>query len=36
MAFVEKKVDHTLVSTETIRDFVSRLGEEISRDYEGK
>lgn len=36
MAFVEKKVDHTLVTTDTIRDFVARLGEEINRDYEGK
>ncbi len=36
MAFVDKKVDYTLVSREMIRDFVARLGKEISEDYKDK
>ncbi|NLB28265.1 MAG: hypoxanthine phosphoribosyltransferase [Clostridiaceae bacterium] len=36
MAFVEKKVDHRLVSREQIDAFVARLGKQISEDYRGK
>ncbi|HNZ64104.1 MAG TPA: hypoxanthine phosphoribosyltransferase [Bacillota bacterium] len=36
MICLGKKIDHTLVSRDTIRAFVKRLGEEIHRDYEGK
>ncbi len=36
MAFVEKKVDHRLVSREEIDTFVTRLGKQISEDYKGK
>ncbi len=36
MAFVEKKVDHRLVSREEIEAFVARLGKQISEDYKGK
>ncbi len=36
MAFVEKKVDHRLVSREQIDAFVARLGKQISEDYKGK
>ncbi len=31
-----KKIDHTLVDRETITAFVKRLGQEITRDFEGK
>ena len=36
MAFVEKKVDHRLVSREEIDLFVERLGKQIASDYKGK
>jgi hypoxanthine phosphoribosyltransferase len=36
MAFVEKNVDHRLVSREEIDTFVTRLGKQISEDYKGK
>ncbi|MDD4186415.1 MAG: hypoxanthine phosphoribosyltransferase [Clostridiaceae bacterium] len=36
MAYIEKKIDHTLVTTDMITDFVKRLGKQISDDYRGK
>ncbi|MCK9177163.1 MAG: hypoxanthine phosphoribosyltransferase [Clostridiales bacterium] len=36
MAYIEKKIDHTLVTTDKITDFVKRLGKQISDDYRGK
>lgn len=36
MAYIEKNVDHTLVTTDMIKEFVTRLGKQISDDYRGK
>ena len=36
MAYIEKKIDHALVTTDMITDFVKRLGKQISDDYRGK
>ena len=36
MAYIEKNVDHTLVTTDMIKEFVARLGKQISDDYRGK
>ncbi|HZK29479.1 MAG TPA: hypoxanthine phosphoribosyltransferase [Clostridia bacterium] len=36
MAFKEQKIDHTLVTRQTIQAFVERLGKQISEDYAGK
>jgi len=36
MAFVEKKIDHRLVTREEIENFVARLGKQITEDYRGK
>lgn len=36
MVYIEKKIDHTLVTTDMITDFVKRLGKQISDDYRGK